>query len=212
MAGRPLMIGLLVAIAASQVQAEESLPEPLVRAWQACRDRMANQPNDWIGWRRDFFNGYGDNFAYWSRETAVAGQPAVLRTETLIDGAHSVSAIYCFQADGRPALTRAVMATSNSADGPNRDARLKREGWVFFKPDGSLDRVIGRLVDDTGKRHRLDEAGWVPGRGCDQQKVALFTSADDVTKAYLAEMGDIEGKRPAFKPEELDWCDKARTP
>ena len=91
-------------------------------------------------------------------------------------------------------------------------ARLKREGWVFFKPDGSLDRVIGRLVDDTGKSHRLDEADWVPGRGCDQQKVFLFERADDVTKAYVAEMGNIEGQRPAFKPKELNWCDKAQTP
>ena len=148
----------LFAIAASQVQAEEALPEPFVRAWQACQDRMASQPDDWIGWRRDFFNGYGDNFAYWSQEMAIAGQPAVLRTETLIDSIHAVSAIYCFQADGRPALAHTVMTTVNSAEGPNRDARLKREGWVFFKPDGSLDRVIGRLVDDTGKSHRLDEA------------------------------------------------------
>ncbi|WP_454816078.1 hypothetical protein [Labrys neptuniae] len=212
MAGKSLMIGLLVAIATGQVQAEETLPEPFARAWQACQDRMTSQPNDWIGWRRDFFNGYGDTFAYWSRETAVAGQPAVLRTETLIDGAHSVSTIYCFQADGRPALSRSVMASVNIADGPNTEAPLRREGWIFFKPDGALDRVIGRLVDDTGKSHRLDEAGWVPGRGCDQQKVALFERADDVTKAYVAEMGDIEGKRPAFKPEELNWCDKAQTP
>jgi hypothetical protein len=33
-----------------------------------------------------------------------------------------------------------------------------------------------------------------------------------VENAYIAELGDIEGNRPAFTAAEFDWCGKAAKP
>ena len=63
---------------------DPALPE-IRKAWAACEAVLAKAgPEGWVGWRRDFGNGYGDAFAFWDRRDDKAA--SVLRITLDIDG------------------------------------------------------------------------------------------------------------------------------
>ena len=115
-------------------------------------------------------------------------------------------ATYCYRADGSLAFVVTAMLSPNIADGPNRDVAVSREGRVHVAPDGSVLKIAGALVVKD-KRYRLDDRDWQLVRPC--EPLPFYRTLAEVEKAYVAEMGDIYGKRPAFKPDQLDWCARA---
>jgi hypothetical protein len=179
-------------------------------AWAACEKVTADNTDGWIGWRRDFFNGYGDNFNFWNNRGTQPVVPSVLRTRLFIDGVAVLTTSYCFRTDETLAFVFTVMQSMNAVEGKPSDVLVSREGRLYFGRDGSLLKVLGQVLDDKKQPHPLDNDEWQPMRGC--QPLAYYKTAEEVEKAYIAEMGDIEGQRPAFQPTEIDWCAQAAKP
>lgn len=173
--------------------------------WAACQALMKDNPQAWLGWRRSFFNGYGDDFSFWDNRAGATGSRSVLSTADYIDGLARF-ATYCYREDGSLALAVTAMLSPNVIDGPNRDVAVSREGKIHVAPDGSVLKISGALVV-KGERYPLDSKDWQLARPC--EPLPFYRNLAEVEKAYVAEMGDIYGKKPAFKPERLDWCAKA---
>ncbi|MBP0582647.1 hypothetical protein J8I29_25205 [Labrys sp. LIt4] len=173
--------------------------------WAACQAVMKDNPQAWLGWRRSFFNGYGDDFSFWDNRASATGSRSVLSIAAYFDGIGRF-ATYCYRQDGSLAYIVTAMLSPNIVDGPNRDAAVSREGKVHVAPDGSVLKISGALLA-KGERHPLDSKEWQLARPC--EPLPLYRNLVEVEKAYVAEMGDIYGKKPAFKPEQLDWCAKA---
>jgi hypothetical protein len=85
-----------------------------------------------------------------------------------------------------------------------------RPGRAYVDDNGSVIKVLGQVLDDKKRPRLLDNQEWQLMRSC--SKVAVYKAVSDVEKAYVAELGGIEGNRPSFTPEELDWCAAAAKP
>ena len=191
-------------------QADEAQIAEVRSAWAACEKVTSGNADGWIGWRRDFFNGYGDNFNFWNNRGSEPVVPSVLRTMLFIDGVAVLTTSYCFRSDETLAFVFSVMDYMNAVEGKPSDVQVSREGRLYFGRDGSVLKVLGQILDDKKQPHPLDNAEWQPMRGC--QPLAYYRTAEEVEKAYIAEMGDIEGQRPTFQPYEIDWCSRAGKP
>lgn len=168
---------------------------------------MTQEPDAWIGWRRDFFNGYGDNFYFWKNIGPGPEAPSVLRLTDFIDATVVLTTTYCYRADDSLAFILTVMDSANFSDG---NKRVSREGRIYVGRDGTVLKILGQILDDKQQPHPLDNSDWQPMRGCSD--VAFYKTAAEVQKAYESVLGDIEGKRPDFTPEGLNWCAKASGP
>jgi hypothetical protein len=175
-------------------------------AWSACQDEMVKAPDDWIGWRRSFFNGYGDDFAFWDNRNASPPKVSILRTVQLIDAIAAETRVFCFRGDGTLAFIQTTMVSPNIVGGKQGEI-VRREGSIYVSSKGDMLDISGQIVDPEQNSHLLGNTDWQPARPC--APIALYLNVDDVERAYQAEMGDIEGKRPAFVPQTLDWCSRA---
>jgi hypothetical protein len=198
-----LAAGLLSSVPFAAKADEAQLAE-IRGAWEACGKVIAGNADGWIGWRRDFFNGYGDNFNFWNNRGTTPTIPSVLRTTLFIDGVAVLTTTYCFRNDETLAFVLTVMESANAVEGKPSNGLISREGRIYFGRDGKVVKVLGQILDDKKLPHPLDNPDWQLMRGC--EPLDHYRTAEEVEQAYIAEMGDIEGQRPEFKPKEINWC------
>ena len=109
----------------------------------------------------------------------------------------------CYRPDGTLAFVFTQMTSPDMAtDGP----ALTREGRIYVDPKGNIVRVLGKIVGE-GFETTLDDETHQLARGC--WNLDLIHTRDEVHTAYLAEMGDIDGTKPAYMPHDFDWCAEA---
>ena len=180
--------------------------------WDKCVETLENMPDYWAGWRRDFHNGYADSFQFYNAG-AEYESPAVLVTTATIDDTAYETVTSCFEG-GKLSFVSTVMRSQNTAGEAGTQA--ERYGEIYLDASGAITKTLGWLSDggldanNQPPHFALDNPAYQLTRDC--TPVALYKSVDDVQKALDAELGDIEGKRPAFKAEQYDWCAKAVTP
>lgn len=202
------MVRLALAAAVSllivwPVVAQEAAIAEVRERWERCTALVTEAPDDWLGWRRDFQNGYGDSFQLWDR-TWEEGGAAVLRQVFLIDGIAIETDTHCFREDGSLAFIYSEMVSPNMAvgfEGPS----IAREGRLYFDPSGERIRVLQQITQDGEKVADGDNADYQLARGCGGLDVHMTLAA-----AYAhaeSELGDIEGNRPAYERQIMDWCE-----
>ena len=198
---RRVVFAAAIACAASPGSAADSPAiEEVRRAWAACtayRDAAADQ---WMGWRRIHDGGYADFFQFWDQGADGYG-PSVLERTFLIDGIASETQTLCYRPDGSLAFAFTQMASPDMAEGA--EGALTREGRIYVDPQGDVIRVLGKVVGN-GFETTLDDPAHQLARGC--WDLDLTPTRDAVHTAYLAELGDIEGSKPAYTPTPFDWC------
>lgn len=198
------MLLLAGAMIGGAARADEPKIEEIRKAWTACERVIASNADGWIGWRRDYFNGYGDNFSFWNN---AGSEPSVLRTSAMIDAIALVSTTYCFRTDGTLAFILTIMTSPGNS---GAEGMISREGRIYVGPDGAILKVLGQILDDKKQLHPFDDPDWQLARGC--EAVKLYKTRGEVEQAYIAELGDIEGKRPVFAPGEFNWCANVAQP
>lgn len=180
--------------------------EEIRLAWAACTEHLAEQPDNWFGWRRVHDGGYADMFEFWDQGSDGYG-PSILKRRFLIDAIASEDQTFCYRPDGSLAFVFTQMTSPDMAsDGP----ALTREGRIYLTPKGEIIRVLGKIVgqkNGTPFETTLDDPAHQLARGC--WALDLMHTRDDVHTAYLAEMGDIDGSKPAYMRHDFDWCAEA---
>lgn len=174
--------------------------EEIRAAWQACSERLDAQTNDWTGWRRNFDGGYADHFEFYD---GYGNSVSVLVQTWLIDAIASQKDISCFRADDSLAFIFSEMVSPNMVDG-FEGAALSREGRIYYAPGGEIIRVLGQITLEGQVVAGMDNEKYQLARGCGLTQPHLTVA--DVRLHLDSELGDIEGKRPAFEAETLDWC------
>ncbi len=201
---RPILAAVLFATGGlTPAMAQDSPAIAEVRdAYVACTAHIDAQPDNWFGWRRVHDGGYADFFEFWDQGDDGYG-PSVLKRRFLIDGIASEEQTFCYRPDGTLAFVYTEMTSPDMAtDGP----ALTRQGRIYVDPTGEVIRVLGKVVGD-GFETTLDDATHQLARGC--WDLDLTLTRDAVHTAYLAELGDIDGTKPDYKPNLFDWCSAA---
>ena len=207
----PSVVTLMLCTAlwgASAARADDTQLPEIRGAWSACQDVVTKQQDAWIGWRRDFLNGYADHFNFWNNDGSDPRLPSVLRTTLVIDAIAVLTTTYCFRTDDTLAFIFTVMNSPNAAEGAHQGKSVSREGRIYIGKDGSVLKVLGQILDEEKKPHPLDSPDWQLMRSC--SPAPLYLKVSDVEAMYTAELGDIEGNRPAFTAEQLDWCGRVK--
>lgn len=178
--------------------ADSAAIEEVRAAWQACTAHVADQPDNWFGWRRDHDGGYADLFEFWDQGADGYG-PSILKRTFLIDAIASEEQTFCYRPDG----TLAFVFTQMSSPDMVADGALTREGRIYVDQSGEVIRVLGKVVGE-GFETRLDDPAHQLARGCWDLDLAL--TRDVAHTAYLHELGDIDGAHPDYTPNPFDWC------
>lgn len=205
-----IVVLIVLVISAPQARADEADVAKIQADWKACTDVIAKHPDQWIGWKRSFFNGYADNFYFWFNSGVQPPVPSVLRRTYFIDAIAILTTTYCYRNDETLAFILTVMESPNAGKAKSSDKLVVREGRIYVGPDGKVLQVLGRVLDDKKRSHPLDNRDWQPMRGCGP--VPFLRTVSEAEKVYVAELGDIEGKRPNYVVEDLNWCAKATPP
>jgi hypothetical protein len=193
------LIAAALLVATPAVAADSPAIEEVRLAWAACTEHVAAQPDNWFGWRRVHDGGYADIFEFWDQGSDGYG-PSILKRRYLIDAIASEDQTFCYRPDGTLAFVFIQMVSPDMAsNGPS----LAREGRIYVSPRGEVIRVLGKIVGD-GFETTLDDQNHQLARGC--WDLDLTLTRDAVHTAYLAEMGDIDGSKPAYEPHGFDWC------
>ncbi len=195
---RPLLL-LLFLLAAQPALADDAAIEEIRPHWAACTDLLAKTPDDWTGWRRNYDGGYADHF-----EFHAAPDVAVLVQTWLIDAIATQTDTSCYRPDGTLAFVFSEMVSPNMAIGDSGPA-ITREGRLYFAPDGTLIRVLARVVENGIEVAPIDNETYQLARGCGL--TAPHANVADVQSHLDAELGDLEGNRPPYVQEPLDWCE-----
>ena len=198
---------LVVALGiAGRAAAQDGAIAEVRSAWNACSAVTESAPDDWVGWRHDFFNGYGNNFRFYDRRWS-GGEPSVLLREIATDGIFWETITSCFREDGTLAFIFTTASSPNYADGGDMGPMITREGRIYFNPDGEVIRTLGQIVDESGKvvvKDGVDTDRYALARGC--SPVTVHRTADEVEREYFSVLGEIDGTRPEFAPDTYDWC------
>jgi hypothetical protein len=197
-----LVFAALATMLVGPARAEEPRVEEVRQAWSACATFMETKSDNWIGWRRDHGNGYGDYFEFWDNDGGE--EPSVLRQTFLIDGIALVRQTSCFRLSGTLAFVFTTMTSPNVAVDGGNGPELVREGRLYVDPKGNVFRVLGQVMQGGKKVADMDTNAYSLARGC--QSVDLHLTLDRVRTNYLHEMGDIEGTHPDYDPVVFDWC------
>lgn len=195
----PLLLALLLPAPAL---AQEAAIEDIRADWAQCQAVLADTPDDWLGWRRNFDGGYADHFEFHDNGETGA-RPSVLVETWLIDAIATQTDTSCFRRDGSLAFLFSTMASPNLAN--HAGPALTREGRLYFDRDGRVLRILTRILADGREVAKLDNAQYRLARGCGL--TAPHADTADVRAHLRAELGDIEGARPPFRPDPLDWCE-----
>lgn len=196
---RPILAAALF-LAATPALAQDTPAIAEIRdAHAACTAHLEAQPDNWFGWRRVYDGGYADIFEFWDQGADGYG-PSVLKRTWLIDAIASEEQTFCYRPDGTLAFVYTEMTSPDMAtDGP----ALTRQGRIYVDPSGDVIRVLGKIVGDGFETTLTDEKHQL-ARGCWELDLAL--TRDAAHTAYLSEMGDIDGSKPAYTPNPFDWC------
>ena len=198
-----LAVALAAALAASPVQAQDDEVIAEIReVWTACSNLLEMTAGEWTGWRRGFDGGYADHFEFHTGADDVS----VLVQTWLIDAIATQTDTSCYRPDGTLAFIFSRMTSPNMAAGAGSGA-LTREGRIYVSPEGEVIRVLGRITEDGSKVADMDDDRYRLARGCALTQPHL--TPDEVRWHLQAELGDIEGVRPEFTAETLDWCSMA---
>lgn len=206
---RRLGLGLVAgAFLAPAVRAAEPPAIEEVRAaWAACTAFMAKKSDAWIGWRRDFGNGYADYFEFWDN-SGDGKTPSLLRETFFVDAIAKEVRLSCFRAEGSLAFLFTTMTSPNVAVQGGNGPELVREGRIYLDPKGAVLRVTAQVLQAGKKVADMDTNRYSLARGCGS--IDLHLTLDTVRTHYEHEMGDIEGKRPDYAPNPFDWCASAK--
>ncbi|MET3899438.1 hypothetical protein ABIB57_003393 [Devosia sp. UYZn731] len=172
--------------------------------WKACEQQVAShQDGSWIGWHRDFGNGYGDNFEFY--DGRLDQMASALKVSRFIDGIAGEFTTWCYRGDGSLDMIAVSTGSPDMMMGGEMGAQITREGRLYFDAQGQRLAIRGWLTDADGNKIGLiDSAEHQLARGCNP--VDLRLRADDAEAEYVSELGDIDGNRPAYAPNALDWC------
>jgi hypothetical protein len=193
----PVLAALLLAVPA---HAQDGIAE-IRAAWNACTSVLTQSPDDWTGWRRNFDGGYADHFEF---HDGGDDAPSVLVETWLIDAIATQTDTSCYRPNGSLAFLFSQMTSPNMAVGFDSPA-LTREGRLYFAPDGTLLLVLTRILRDGVEVAKADNAEFQLARGCGL--TVPHMRVDDVRAHLDAELGTIEGDRPEFVGQALDWCE-----
>jgi hypothetical protein len=175
------------------------------KTWATCEAMIREAPDQWIGWRRDFFNGYGDAFRFWENRL-TDNLPSVLVVERTIDATAFVTDISCYRRNESLAFIFSVMQSHNTQD---PDTYIQREGRIYFDQSGKVIRVFGWIADAEGKKlGGLTDSRFQLTRDC--TSVAVHPKIDDAITHYFSVLGDIDGTKPTFTEQQFDWCSVAK--
>ena len=196
-----LAAALLLALPGGAASAAGDAPDiaEIRAAWARCTALLAATPDDWTGWRRNSGGGYADHFELHEGDDDVA----VLVQTWLIDAIATQTDTACYRPDGTLAFIYSAMTSPNIAEGSDGTA-ITREGRLYFAPDGHLVRLLRGITADGRQVADIDDARYQLARGCGLP--APHATLLDVQRHLEAELGDIEGNRPAYTAEPLDWC------
>jgi hypothetical protein len=203
------MLALVLLAAGSPVQAQEQNEIP-AGAPDICKEVLENTANDFTGWRRNFYNGYADSFEFHGYPDETS---ALVRSFSIDDTAYEVDTS-CFDETGKLSFVGTYMHSANMVGDTTQV--LERYGEIEVDAKGKPTKAHGWIVtvplDETIKPEKfpLTDAPHQLTRDC--LSVELYASTAEVQTAMDAVLGDIDGKRPAFKATEYDWCAKATTP
>jgi len=197
---RPILLAALL-LATPAIAQDTAAIEEVRAAYAACTAHLEAQPDNWFGWRRVYDGGYADIFEFWDQGADGYG-PSVLKRTWLIDGIASEEQTFCYRPDGTLAFVYSEMVSPDMAQGMDAPG-VTREGRIYVDPAGNVLRVLGKVVG-SGFETTLDDEKHQLARGCWDLDLAL--TRDAVHTAYLAEMGDIDGSKPAYTANNFDWC------
>lgn len=181
-------------------------------AWDKCAETLENMPDYWTGWRRDYQNGYADSFEFYNSGSEY-DSPSVLITDFTIDDTAYETITSCFDS-GKLSYVKTVMRSANTAGEIGTQA--ERHGEIYLDAAGKVTKTLGWIenggLDDKMKPmvFPMNDPAYQVTRDCGP--VSLYKTTADVQKALDATLGDIDGKRPDFTPEEYDWCAAAVAP
>ena len=106
-------------------------------------------------------------------------------------------------------MIEVIMRSPNMAAGGDMGPLIRREGRLYFDAEGRNVAIRAWISDAEGKTlGAVDSAEYQLARGCNL--VDLRLSVDDANRHYLSVLGDIEGNRPTYTANELDWCAEAQ--
>ena len=131
--------------------------------WQRCMDMVEAAPDEWVGWRRDFDNGYTDAFEF---HDGGSGSVSVLVQSWMIDGTASQTDTSCYRSGGSLAFIFSQMIAPNIAAGSD-GGLLHREGRIYFSPEGEVIRVLSHIIRDNKVVAAFDTDSYRLARGCD---------------------------------------------
>ena len=172
----------------------------------ACREQLARDDN-WVGWRRDFGGGYTDSFRF--VDGRWDGGVSVVEVTRLIDALVSEVTTWCYGADGMLALATVTMASPDMTGG-EFGPLLVRQGRIYAD-NGAVVGVQGWVEDASGTvLGPVDSPDLMLARDCNLLDLRLTVDAAEAE--YLSVLGDIEGNRPDYGPDQFDWCAVATLP
>ena len=172
--------------------------------WAACQETVAiGNAADPIGWRRDFGNGYGDSLFFYDLRYDQ-GVSAVMTTRN-IDAIVFETETSCYRPDGTlawVALNASAPDAMMGVDGPI----IERWGSIGVAPDGKVILNQGSLSDVNGANlGGVNSPDHALARPCGP--VDLRLTLDAVQTQIESVLGDIDGQRPVYTPNEFAWCD-----
>ena len=201
---------LMSGLASPVLAAPEAAIAEIRETWAQCTAILENDGESWAGWRRDFGNGYADSFEFFDRRLDDTSA-SVLRQVQLVDGIVSIETISCFRPDQSLAFIYTVMHSPDMSDEAAMEGPLSREGRIYFDRNGEVIQLLGQIVGADGAvLGAADDPDIMLARGC--YDVDVHRTLDDVEREYLSVLGDIEGNKPAYEPDNLDWCASAAPP
>jgi hypothetical protein len=197
---RRLMLALPLLFAPQPAYADEAAIAEIRSAWGACTAMLAEAPDDWTGWRRNYDGGYANHFEFHDGGDDAA---SVLVQTWMIDAIATQTDTSCYRADGTLAFLYSVMTSPNMAEGATGPA-LDREGRLYFDPEGNLLRVLQSITENGKEVAKTDNDRYQLARGCDL--TTPHATVEEVRDHLVSELGDIEGNRGEFTVAPLSWC------
>jgi hypothetical protein len=126
----------LLALPAAAKGARDPDLKPFEADWTACEAQVAaHSDGSWIGWHRDFGNGYADNFEFY--DGRFDDMASVLKVALYIDGIAGEFTTWCYRGDGSLAMIEVTMGSPDMMAGGDMGPQIKREGRLYFDEEAT---------------------------------------------------------------------------
>jgi hypothetical protein len=204
--GAPL---LALALIVGPAQAQDADPAYVEAnaVWTACQATTADpETAEWVGWHRDYGNGYGDSLEFYDMRYDE-GVSALMESRN-IDGIMFETSTSCYRPDGTLAWVAINASSPEMLASGEEGPAIERWGSIAVAPDGKVVANLGSLSDVNGANlGGVNSTEHALARPCGP--IDLRLTLADVQKQIDSELGDIDGKRPAYTPNAFAWCDTA---